>query len=100
MNWWQKLKRNSLARYGALVLLLLYLVAIGAEFFAPYDPYVSQTDGSLLPPTQVFWRSPSGQFLGPHVYPTTQGAVDLETGDRQLAQDLSQPSPVRLFVKG
>ncbi len=100
MNWWQKLKRNSLARYGALVLLLLYLVAIGAEFFAPYDPYVSQTDGSLLPPTQVFWRSPQGQFLGPHVYPTTQGAVDLETGDRQLSRDFSQPSPIRLFVKG
>lgn len=100
MNWWQKLKRNSLARCGALVLLLLYLVAIGAEFFAPYDPYVSQTDGSLLPPTQVFWRSPQGQFLGPHVYPTTQGAVDLETGDRQLLRDFSQPSPIRLFVKG
>lgn len=100
MNWWQKLKRNSLARWGALVLLVFYLTVIFAEFVAPYDPYSSQLDGALLPPTQVYWRNETGQFIGPHVYPTTQGPVDLETGDRELRVDRTQPSPIRLFVKG
>ncbi|MEM8542359.1 MAG: ABC transporter permease [Cyanobacteria bacterium P01_H01_bin.119] len=101
MTWWQKLKKNSLARYGAIALLILYLMAIGADFVAPYDPYLTQPDGSLLPPTQIYWRNPeTGQFLGPHVYPTTQGPVDLETGDRELFVDFEQPSPIRLFVLG
>ena len=100
MNWWQKLKKNSLARFGAVLLLIFYITVIAADFVAPYDPYASQPDGSLLPPTQIYWRNPAGQFIGPHVYPTTQGPTDLETGNRELIVDRENPSPIRLFVKG
>ncbi|NEQ24620.1 MAG: ABC transporter permease [Microcoleus sp. SIO2G3] len=100
MNWWRKLKGNSLAKYGAIVLLFLYVVVTFAEFVSPYDPYASQPDGSLLPPTQIYWRNPQGQFIGPHVYPTTQGPVDLDTGDRELRVDRSKPTPIRLFTRG
>jgi peptide/nickel transport system permease protein len=100
MTWWNRLKDNTLARIGAVILLVFYLAVIAAEFVAPYDPYESQLDGALLPPTQVYWRDEAGTFIGPHVYPTTQGPVDLKTGDRQLIVDRSQPSPLRLFVQG
>jgi peptide/nickel transport system permease protein len=100
MDWWQKLKRNSLARYGGLLLVLFYVIVIFAEFVAPYNPYEAQADGSLLPPTQIFWKTEQGQFIGPHVYPTTQGPVNLETGDRLLKRDRTQPSPIRFFVQG
>jgi peptide/nickel transport system permease protein len=98
MTWWQRLKRNPLARFGIAVLLVFYIAVIGADFFAPYDPYVSQPDGSLLPPTQIYWRSE--QNLGPSVYPTTQGPVDVNTGKRLIKEDRTQPSGVRLFTKG
>ncbi|MEQ9551472.1 MAG: ABC transporter permease [Coleofasciculus sp. G3-WIS-01] len=100
MNWWQKLAKNPLARFGAIVLLIFYIAVIAADFVAPYDPYVSQPNGSLLPPTQVYWRTPEGRFIGPHVYPTTQGPTDLETGERELMVDWQNPSPIRLFVQG
>ncbi|MBF2050023.1 MAG: ABC transporter permease [Elainella sp. C42_A2020_010] len=100
MNWWQKLKQNNLARFGAIVLLIFYLTVIFAEFVAPYSPFTSQPDGSLLPPTTIYWRNQEGELIGPHVYPTTQGPVSLETGERELHVDRSQPSPVRLFVRG
>jgi peptide/nickel transport system permease protein len=100
MDWWRKLKHNPLARFGAILLIIFYLVVIFADFVAPYDPYDFQTDGSLLPPTTIYWRTSEGQFLGPHVYPTTLGPTDLETGDRELKVDWQQPSPLRLFVKG
>lgn len=100
MNWWQKLKKNPLARFGTLLLLVFYLVVIAADFVAPYGPKTQQPDGSLLPPTQIYWRNQTGQFIGPHVYPTTQGPTDLETGDRKLLVDRTKPSPIRLFVKG
>ena len=100
MKWWRKLKRNSLAKFGAIVLILFYGVAVFADFVAPYNPETFQPDGSLLPPTQIYWRNQSGEFVGPHVYPTTQGPVDIDTGDRVLEVDRSQPSPLRLFVQG
>ena len=100
MDWWKRLRKNPLAQFGALLLLVFYLSAIAAELVAPYDPYISQPDGALLPPTQVYWNNQNGKFIGPHVYPTTQGAVDVETGDRELKVDRSKPSPIRLFVQG
>ncbi len=101
MTWWQKLRKNSLAQMGALILLVFYLIVFLAEFTAPYDPYFSEPSASLLPPTAVYWRhQTTGEFLGPHVYPTTQGPVSIETGEREVFVDFEQPSPIRLFVKG
>ena len=100
MNWWHRLKKNPLARFGAVLLLIFYIAVIAADFVAPYDPYESQPNGSLLPPTQIYWRNTAGQFIGPHIYPTTQGKTDLETGDRQLIVDRTKPAQFRLFVPG
>jgi peptide/nickel transport system permease protein len=100
MTWWQRLKKNPLARFGIAILLIFYIAVIGADFFAPYDPYVAQQDGSLLPPTHVYWNNEQGQWIGPHVYPTTQGPVSPENGKRVIKEDRTQPSPLQLFVKG
>jgi peptide/nickel transport system permease protein len=100
MNWWQKLRHNSLARLGAIILIIFYLIVIAADFVAPYNPYLSQADGSLLPPTTIYWRSPQGQWLGPHVYPVTQSPTNLQTGDRPLKTDYQQPSPLGFWVAG
>ncbi|MGK7880200.1 MAG: ABC transporter permease [Crocosphaera sp.] len=100
MNWWQKLKDNPLARFGAVLLIIFYVAVIAADFVAPYNPYTSQADGSLLPPTQIHWTTQDGRFIGPHVYPTTQSPTDVETGKRSLNVDFEQPSPIRLFVNG
>jgi len=99
VDWWQKLRKNPLAQVGAVILIIFYIVVIGAGFFAPYSPYSSQLDGSLLPPTPIEWLNEQGQF-SPRVYPVTQGATDLDTGDRPLIIDRSRPSPLRLFVQG
>ncbi|RAM52897.1 MAG: ABC transporter permease [Hapalosiphonaceae cyanobacterium JJU2] len=99
MNWWQRLKKNPLAQFGAILLIIFYIAVIAADFVAPYDPYIPQANGSLLPPTKIYWFS-SGKFIGPHVYPTIQGDTNLETGDRQLIVDKSKPSPLQLFVQG
>ena len=100
MDWWRKLRKNPLARLGAIVLITFYVIVIFADFVAPYSPYESQTDGSLLPPTKIHWGTANGKWLGAYVYPTTQGPTDLETGDRLLSVDAQEPSPIRFFVQG
>ncbi|MEN9224292.1 MAG: ABC transporter permease [Thermostichus sp. HHBFW_bins_43] len=100
MQWWKRLRRNRWAQVGALILLIFYTCALLAEFIAPYNPLQSQTQGSLLPPTAIHFRDESGTWIGPHVYPTRQGPVDLETGERALLVDTSRPAGIRLFVAG
>ncbi|MEL6381037.1 MAG: ABC transporter permease [Cyanobacteria bacterium J06626_18] len=101
MTWWKKLQKNGLARLGAIILLVFYATVFVAEFVAPYDAYFQAPNASLLPPTQIYWRNHDTQeWMGPHVYPTTQGPVSLATGIREIFVDFDQPSPIRLFVKG
>ena len=100
-SWWKKLKNNPLARFGATVLFILYIGVIFADFVAPYNPVASQANGSLLPPTRIYLQNQeTGQFLGPHIYPTVLGPVDINTGARDLEIDFDRPAPLRLFVKG
>ncbi|MEL6494334.1 MAG: ABC transporter permease [Cyanobacteria bacterium J06623_7] len=100
MNWWQKLKQNTLARIGASILIVFYLLVIFADFIAPYSPYQSQDDGSLLPPTAIHWQDSSGKLTRPFVYPTTQGITDLATGDRLLIIDRDSPNPISILAQG
>ena len=100
MNWWQKLKQNTLAQIGATILIAFYLLVIFADFVAPYSPYQSQNDGSLLPPTKIHWQDKAGKLTRPFIYPTTQGVTDLATGDRLLIVDRDSPSPIGIFVAG
>ena len=98
---WQIFKRNRMAQVAGWVLVVLYVCSILGEVVAPYGPFDTQDRGSLLPPTHIYWRSPqTGTFLGPHVYPTFQGQVDIDTGERTLTVDYNRPAKLRLFVKG
>ena len=104
-SWWQKLKNNPLARLGAIILIVFYTLVIFGDIVAPYEPLSQQASGSLLPPTQIYWRSQQpgedlGRLIGPHVYPTIQGPVDLDTGQQELEIDFSRPAPLGFFVKG
>lgn len=100
-SWWQKLKKNPLAQMALIVLVLFYVAVIFADFVAPYDPIAQQPSGSLLPPTEIYWRDhETNHFIGPHVYPTIQGSIDLDTGRQELVVDYSRPAPIRLWVKG
>jgi peptide/nickel transport system permease protein len=102
MDWWKRLKESRLARWGGAILAVLYTVALFAEFVSPYDPYESQLDGALLPPTAIYWRDASAQkqLIGPHVYPTTQGAIDIETGARAVKVNVKAPARLKFFVSG
>ncbi|MGD1897174.1 MAG: ABC transporter permease, partial [Phormidesmis sp.] len=48
-SWWRKLRNNPLARLGAIILVIFYIVVIFADFVAPYNPLSQQPNGSLLP---------------------------------------------------
>lgn len=100
MRWWQRFRKNQLALWGAIFLLFLYTLVIAADVVAPYSPYEAQPNAALLPPTPIHWQTPQGRWIGPHVYPTYQGQMSLETGDREVIVDWQHPSPLHLWVQG
>jgi peptide/nickel transport system permease protein len=100
MTWWKRLRANPLAWIGIVILTTFYGLALFANFVTPYGVNESAKNGALLPPTQIHWRDRQGQYIGAHVYPTTQGKVDMETGDRALIVDYSKPSQIQLFHGG
>ena len=99
MNWWKRLRRNPLAWIGITILTVFYTMAIFADFFSPYGVNEQVANAGLLPPTQIHWYN-QGEFIGAHVYPTTQGKVDIETGDRALIIDDTKPSRIQIFHNG
>ncbi|WP_055077502.1 ABC transporter permease [Pseudanabaena sp. 'Roaring Creek'] len=100
MTWWKRLRANPLAWIGIIILTFFYAASLFADFMTPYGVNESVKNGALLPPTQIYWHDRQGQYIGAHVYPTTQGKVDMETGDRALIVDYTQPSQIQLFKAG
>ncbi len=94
---WARFRRHKLAMAGAVVVVLFYFVALGADFFAYADPSAADAGRSFIPPQRVHlldgWR-PS-----PHVNPI-RGERDPTTFQLHYVTDTSQRIPVRLFARG
>ena len=52
---WRRMRRNRTAMLGLAVLVLFALSGIFAPYLAPYDPYRSDLEGSLIGPSRTHW---------------------------------------------
>ena len=94
---WRKFRRHRLAMASVSVLALLYLVAIFAEFFAPYDPNRRFADYPFLAPVRVRMFH-DGALTAPFVY----GVSSQFNADRfvnEYVVDRTQRYPLRLFAR-
>ena len=102
LMWW-KFRKHRMAMVSAVIIVLLYLVAVFAEFVAPYnpDPHPSELFVSykLAPPSRVHFIDEEGNFQRPFVYKISQER-DPETLRRIYAEDTSEKYPIRFFVNG
>jgi peptide/nickel transport system permease protein len=91
--WW-KFRKHKLALISGLVLFLIYLVAIFADFLAPTDP--AQTASLYLyAPPQSLQISGQGLFVSGYT-----SRVDPEALRREFVVDPSSRTVVRVFVHG
>ncbi len=98
--WW-KFRKHRLAMAAGAFTILLYTVALFAEFFAPYSPGAYSAAHTFIPPQsiQLLQRTESGWRLYPHVY-GFKVEVDPESYKRTYALDETIVYPVGLFVRG
>ncbi|MCX6017447.1 MAG: ABC transporter permease [Chloroflexi bacterium] len=95
--WW-KFRKHKLAVVSSVLLVLLYLSAIVADFVAPYGAQQRFEGQQQQPPTVIYWMH-KGSFYGPHVYPTKRKS-DPKTFKFIFTPDESKPMPIRFFVRG
>ena len=93
---WRKFRRHHLALVGGVILGLLYLAALGADFLAPYDPN-ELYDHIHHPPSRIRFLH-EGRLVGPFVYGVTE-TFDREAYQSVYTEDRSVRYRVRLFVR-
>jgi len=98
LMWW-KFRRHRMAVASAILVIILYLVAILAEFVAPYDPNETDTKFLFVPPRAIRFWGPKGLSLRPFVYGLTVH-VDDETYRTTWTEDTSVQYPIHFLVHG
>ncbi|MBE1609310.1 ABC transporter permease [Actinopolymorpha pittospori] len=99
--WWA-FSRHRLAVIGLVVLLLTYLVALFAEFLAPFPTSRTEAQYTYAPPQRLHVMAEENgetRFVGLYVHPFTR-TTDPDTLRLTYHVDESRRIPVGLFVKG
>lgn len=96
---WLKLKKHKLAKFSMVVLAILYLGALFADFLAPYGLEDFTGLYKDTAPTKIHWRDEDGSFSRPYVY-KLQKVNDRKTYTVITTEDTSEKYYVDLFAKG
>lgn len=91
---WRRFRRHRLAMWAGAVLILMYIGAIFAPFFAPYEEGRSNRQKYFHPPTKIHFFDEDGKLTRPYVY--NYRLVDV--GRRLYEPDTSTKYPIKFFV--
>ena len=94
---WRRFRRSRTGVVGGVILVLLYLVALFAQFLAPHS--ITRQNRSVYQPPQRIHLVHEGRLTRPFVYPMVQER-DPVTFRRLFVEDTSRPLPIRFFVRG
>jgi len=98
MYW--RFRKHKLAVVCTWILAIMYVVAIFAEFFAPYDPNAQNTKLLYVPPVKLHFVDADGNFsLRPFVY-GLELHVDMNTLKKTYSEKTDEVYPVQFFVHG
>lgn len=97
--WW-RFREHKIALISGVVVILIYLVALFAEFLAPFSPDVVNAQYLYAPPqTLHLFDTSDGIKFAPFVF-GYKSTVDAAAGRRIFTLDETQKIPVGFFVKG
>jgi peptide/nickel transport system permease protein len=98
LMWW-RFRKHRMAVLSAVVLSVLYFIALFCEFVAPYDPDEALIQFKQVPPTAIHIFDAQGQWQFPFVYQHKR-SMDPQTFEIKVVEDTSTRYPIEFFVKG
>jgi peptide/nickel transport system permease protein len=96
--WW-KFRRHRLAMIALPLLIFLYLLAIFADFFAPYNPETRFSAYLNVPPTKIHFFSKEDGFHHPFIY-NLKRELEPKSFQFTFTEDRTKRYPIRFFVRG
>ncbi len=96
---WRKLQKHKLAKVSLVILAILYLGALFADFFAPYGLEEFSSLYKDTAPTKIYWQDEEGNFSRPYVYGLKK-VNDRKTFKVVITEDTSKKYYIDLFVEG
>jgi peptide/nickel transport system permease protein len=96
LTWW-RFRKHRLALFSAAIVILFYLVAIGADFLAYADPHASDASRSYIPPQGIHFFD-DGAFR-PYVF-GLRGKRDMKTFRLVYEPDSERKVYIRFFAQG
>ncbi|HEC62624.1 MAG TPA: ABC transporter permease [bacterium] len=97
---WKKFLKHRVGVVSTIIIILMYISIIFAEFFAPYDKTTSNMDYLSAPPSRIRIIDSQGRFhIRPFVYRRT-AARDPKTLRFVYTDDVSKKDFIKLFVHG
>ena len=99
LMWW-RFKRHKVAMFSAIVVFLIYMVAVFAEFLAPFPTDEVNSAYLYAPPQPLhLFDTSDGLRFAPHVF-GYKSVIDPKAGRRSFTVDETQWIAVGLFVQG
>ena len=96
---WRRLRRSWTGMTGLILVCLLMLMAIFAEFFSPVDPKL--TGVAFAPPQTISITDQEGNLVWPRTYQVGEGTeLDPITFQPIVGPDYANPKNLGFFVKG
>ena len=95
--WWA-FRKHNVAMMSVFVVMAFFLIAVTAEFLAPYGLHQRFTEYIYAPPQRIRLYN-EGKWIGPFVYGLKM-ELNLETLRREYSLDKSTVRRLGLFVKG
>jgi len=96
---WAKFKKHRIAVVCSFLLVSMYLIAIFADFVAPYSTLTRFGDLLFATPAHIQIRDTEGKFHFPFVYGRVS-KLDDATYTYKFVEDTSLRYPLHFFVKG
>jgi len=92
----RQLRRHRMALAGGSIVAFLYLLALLANFVAPYSVAFTDREKFFHPPTYIHLINPQGRLARPFVY----DYVLNDPGFRTYREDRSRTFPIRFLTPG
>ncbi|HEY9529503.1 MAG TPA: ABC transporter permease, partial [Anaerolineales bacterium] len=97
---WRRFRRSPVSIIGALMVLMLVILAIFADFFSPTSISGIDLQASFIPPQQIHFFDAEGKFhLRPFVYNYVY-TLDPATFRVMWVEDQSKAYEIKFFVQG
>lgn len=97
---WRKFRRNRLAMFGVVTLIVMYLMAAFAGFIAPYGDRETHSEFARVGPNGFHFFDAEGNFYPvPFVYGLSR-QMDRTTFKMSVSTNTEERYGLRFFVKG